>query len=521
MSSQTNLEIEGNLSEHPLAELLVETTGANLSGSFRLALEEKKVIIYLDEGEVVFAASNQRQHRLFEILLREQIISRQQLVGIKNFVNDFELGENLIDQGILTKPDLDVLFSRQIEEIIRTSIKWKTGTWHFSSLVRIKEGVGYPVDLAKILLDYLRSLTAQQILSRFGSDGESFGLRPDAPVPADLQSHEAFILSRFDNSSLRLDQIGALSGLPEELTRQSLYILWLRGFLSRQNWNSALSENRIAEILSAKLQIKKDEEAEVRKRQEAFIQSQAGQFSVDPENEAPPELDEEQLLDQYLERVENAVTLYEIVGVSPEAQTSEIKQNYFAQAKKYHPDLFYKQEEVHGRVQDAFSKLAHAYETLKTEKSRDLYDFKMRKELADVKARQESGITDEQANLNKQFEQAAKNFELGVQLMDEGEFETSAPFFARAVHFDGENPRYHAFYGKALSYNRKQQHKAESEIQSAIRLDPDNMTYRVMLAELFANIGLLKRAEGELNRLLAIAPDNREALALLDSLQKK
>jgi hypothetical protein len=34
-------------------------------------------------------------------------------------------------------------------------------------------------------------------------------------------------------------------------------------------------------------------------------------------------------------------------------------------------------------------------------------------------------------------------------------------------------------------------------------------------------VKLLKRAEGELTRLLAMAPDNKEARMLLDSIQQK
>ena len=46
-------------------------------------------------------------------------------------------------------------------------------------------------------------------------------------------------------------------------------------------------------------------------------------------------------------------------------------------------------------------------------------------------------------------------------------------------------------------------------------------TYRLILAEFFIQVNLMKRAEGELNRLLAIYPSNREARALLDSIRAK
>ena len=44
---------------------------------------------------------------------------------------------------------------------------------------------------------------------------------------------------------------------------------------------------------------------------------------------------------------------------------------------------------------------------------------------------------------------------------------------------------------------------------------------RLILAEFFIQVNLMKRAEGELNRLLAIFPSNREARALLDSIRAK
>ncbi|MBP7475322.1 MAG: tetratricopeptide repeat protein, partial [Pyrinomonadaceae bacterium] len=99
--------------------------------------------------------------------------------------------------------------------------------------------------------------------------------------------------------------------------------------------------------------------------------------------------------------------------------------------------------------------------------------------------------------------------------------EGATPFLARAAHFAPKNARYRAYYGKALSSDDKQRHKAEAEMQAAVKIDPDNPTYRLILAEFFIQVNLMKRAEGELNRLLAIYPSNREARALLDSIRAK
>jgi cytochrome c-type biogenesis protein CcmH/NrfG len=92
---------------------------------------------------------------------------------------------------------------------------------------------------------------------------------------------------------------------------------------------------------------------------------------------------------------------------------------------------------------------------------------------------------------------------------------------ARAAHYAPKNAKYHAYYGKALSEDQKQRHKAETELQTALRLDPDNPTFRLMLAEFFVKMNLIKRAEGELTRLLAKFPSNRGARDLLESLKAK
>src|SRR4051812_32934310 len=95
MSSPINSEITGNLTQHPFAELLVELLQARLDGSLRLSHQNNKTIVYVKEGEVVFAVSNQRQHRIFEMLLQADAITKQELVKIPDFTNDFSLAKVL------------------------------------------------------------------------------------------------------------------------------------------------------------------------------------------------------------------------------------------------------------------------------------------------------------------------------------------------------------------------------------------------------------------------------------------
>jgi tetratricopeptide (TPR) repeat protein len=543
MSSPNNLEIQGSLQEHPLAELLVEAAEARLSGSFRLVSQEQKAIIYLRAGEIVFAVSNSRQHRLFQMILQSGKLAAAQITGIPNFANDQALGEALLAKQLISNLDIHRFFTRQVEEIVKSCIGWHEGDWTFSALVRIRESVNYRIELRKILFEYARGLSPDKIVRRFRSFQETFGANPTIDSSLQLAPQEAFLLSRFEKSFLKIQEIVTLGGLPEATTMQTLYGLWLGGFLYRQNWHAAFSERKISAILSAKLALKTEEIAEKEEneppveekprfqqvkteivrpfgRKETF-QTPAPEVVKAP---AADPLEDRRQMEAYLERVEEADTLYQVLGVEPQTKTAEIKSTYFGLAKRFHPDLFHKETgtETHRRIQAAFTEIAHAYEILKDESSREIYDFKNREKISaaaagksEPKAKPAANAAEAQAALAKE------SFEQGYSYLVDGDFEEALPLLARAVHLAPANARYHIFYGKVLATGEKSMHKAEGEMQTAVKLDPNNSVFRIMLAEFYIEVGLYRRAEGELQRLLAMFPNNKEAQDLLDSLPKK
>ncbi|MEO8074586.1 MAG: DUF4388 domain-containing protein [Acidobacteriota bacterium] len=522
MSSQNNLEINGNLSEHPLAELSVEVQQAKLSGSLRLVNGGQKIIVYFDAGDVVFAVSNSRQHRLYELLLREKIVTKQQLLSIPDFTDDLALSRNLITSKLLAKTDINALFRRQIEEILQTVFDWQEGTWIFSPHIRVKDYIQFKIDLPQLLIKYARKLSAATVVCRFKSLKETFVVKSTMPAGINLLPPEAFVFSRFEHSLMTIERVSAVSGMAEDETLKILYMLWFGGFLIRQDWNSAFTKQTISAILAANFTLKKVEKTPaVHIHNLPAVQTETEETPI-LEIDEPVPSDGKLSLEDYLHRIENANNHYETLDITLEADAAKIKQAYFALAKQFHPDLFYKKTDAKTfqQIQSAFTSFAHAYETLRNESSREVYDYRMRKELAEMALLEETGVSPEETNLQKQTDQAADNFKQGFDLLMAQHNEAAIPFLARAVHFAPDNARYHAYHGKVLSYDKAQRHKAESELQTAIKLDGENVDYRIMLAEFFIQIGFIKRAEGELNRLLAIFPNNKEAQVLLDSLAK-
>lgn len=523
MTSQNNLEIQGDFSVTPLAELFIEIGQARLDGSLRFSSEDRKIIAYFQQGKIVYAISNARSARLFDILMREKKIDKKTLTEIPNFTSDLELAKTLLDKKLFSPSEIDDLFASQIEEFLRESLTWEKGEWNFNPLARIREGISFKINLPILLTEYARNVAVESISKRFRSFQEVFLAKDLSEVTINLKPHEAYILSRFSGEELTIEQIKFLSGLPDDKTFQTLYTLWLGGFLMRKNWNSAFTENRITNIKSATITLKHRAAAmpETQVEPPKPIEPTIIAETKPEESEVVPE--EEFTLEKYLEQSENATNHYEILGIELKSTADEIKKSYFKLAKRFHPDIFHRsvEPEIHRKIQNAFTKLAGAHETLRDKDLREIYDYKLRKELTEMEARRASGKPVEKTELVDKEAVASEQFEQGYNLLMDEYYTEAAPFLARAVHLAPNNARYHAFFGKVLAQDSKYRHKAEGEIQTAIKIEPHNELYRIISAEFFIQYNLLKRAEGELKRLLAIAPNNTEAQNLLDSLQNK
>ncbi|MFN0277320.1 MAG: DnaJ domain-containing protein [Pyrinomonadaceae bacterium] len=511
MTPQTELEINGTFFAHPFAELVTEITQARLNGSLRGSQKEKKWVIYFKKGKVVFAVSNARNAKLFDILLRRNRLTKKHFAGAPNFSNDFELAAFLEEKKLLSKTECDQLFAEQIQAIIIDILSWTEGDWSFSSLTRIRDGLAFDINAKQLLIDYARCLPIDTVLGRFRSLEETF-MRSDAEATdLNLGADEAFVLSRAEETPLTATDLVSLAAMTESRALHAIYTLWTGGLLLRKEWRPAFSEHHIAAMKGARLELK--QEAKMHHFTKSAAETPVAESK--PKAAVPQEPEVTITVEDYLAQVENAETYYDILGVDSDALIDELKRAYFKLARSFHPDKFHAEGgEKLKRIQSAFTELAQAHETLKNEASREMYDYRMRKEIAEREKHRAAGTQG-----NVQLEQAAEHFERGFGLLIDGDVERALPFLARAVHFDPKPARYHAYYGKALSADEKQRHKAESEMQAAIRIDQNNPTFRILLAEFFIQNNLMKRAEGELNRLLATFPSNREARDLLNSLK--
>jgi len=526
----------GQLDEHPLAELIREISVLNLSGALRLFCERAKMVLYFDSGEIIYAASNLRAFHLWECVRRWGVLTNEQLARVQSKTSDLEFGEALVDAGMLSRDALNELATRQVSEMLCHALLWIDGDWDYDPRVHLAADVRAEVKTPELLMESARRLPAGFVASRFR--GRDVKLAPVADTNNNLAllPTEAFVLSRA-LAPVSISELLALSGLPELETLQIIYALALGGFLSFDSWPQALTEETVSRAHAIKSS--RSKLAPVASK----VETKPAQI-VTPKSIPEEKLDERGELDALFTRLNASTNYYQMLGVVRPASDAEVKRAYHALAKRFHPDRFRKSvdDKLHVRIESAFAKIAQAYETLKDKTSRAAYDSKLLKQeevARGVSSTLPSNQTAPSFSANTHagnFErsnkfastsdtappasyQAEEKFQEGLAALRSGNKMLAIGCLGEAARLAPTLPRYRAYYGQALASEERMRRSAESEFKAAISLDSTNASYRVMLAELYIQIGLVKRAHGELDRALTTDPKNEAARRLLDKLK--
>lgn len=537
--------MNGHLRQHPPAELIREISLENLSGALRLTHGRIKAIIYFNAGEIVYAGSNLRSLRLAECVQRWQIIPEEKLAhaNAHREVSDADFGKLLIAAGLTDAEGVARLKVRQAAEAFCHALQLDTkGEWALDSRAQIDAEMWIKFNAGKFLIESARRTPAELIIARLADDDEMLMPTNQSPAHFDLLSTEAFVLSRVD-AAIRLGDLLAISGLAEITTKQIVYALMLGGYLRRERLS-------IAGLPDALVQAK----AETQRSESATIA--ANESGRKPLNEATrvavkdEAYDTKAELDELFKRVSDA-SHYEVLGVSRSVSTDALKSTYYALAKRFHPDRFHREAdaEMRARIESAFARIAQAYETLNDRSTRATYDLKLSQiektaslpgspvspsNLAqDVTGNHASSSSSppsptfssttaqepQPSNAKKSTAQTAEeSFQIGVEALEKRNDVLATAQCGEAARLVPNEARYRAQYGRALARNTKTRRLAEAEFLAAISLDSQRITYRVWLAELYRDIGLKRRAEGELQRALVVDPQNAAARRLLNEL---
>lgn len=515
--------MNGRLREHPLAELIREISAAKLSGALRLERERVKAVVYFNEGEIIFAASNLRMYRLAECALRRNMVSAAQLAAARGIENDIKVAAMLLSAGALSRQALEELWSHQVTDVLRPVLLWTDGEWEFDARVRLVEDVRVVIDTKRLLVEAARRLPSDYVVKRFLNTNEFLRTVPSHESEIELLPVEAYLLSRAEGYRSVREMLSA-SGLPEEECLRAIYALAFAGHLQRDGWPHAFSEQEVQKALEIKAALAQKAPAHAAGASKSAPEKTA-------EKAAQEVRDERAELEEMFERLERAQNYYQVLGVNRNIKPDEVKRVYHKLALRFHPDRFRKDADaaLYARIESAFAEIAQAYETLSDKQARAVYDLKLTTQKsapatgAKKSAASEKGhaatATEGAKTPASADDKAETNFQMGLHALQQGNAVLAATHLFEAVRLAPRQARYHAFYGRALAANPETRQKAEAAIKAAISLDAANASYQVMLAELYIQLGFERRAVSALERALALEPRHEAARRLMKDLK--
>jgi DnaJ-domain-containing protein 1 len=366
--------MNGQLSDQPLTELVQEISDARLSGALRLARERAKAAVYFDGGRIAAALSNLRAFRLVEVLRRGGAADPSRLYAVAGErTSDEQAGLLLLRAGVIDEAGLKRAQERQSKEVLFELLRWPDGEWSFDPRVRlagIQQGAHF--DAAALLTESARSLPPESVAARMSDDervAPTEGVEGKIEAGLRLLPSEAFVLSRV-YAPLRLGEVVAVGGLPEEETRRAVYVLALLGLLERPDRPRVLATEALRQ------------QAATQQRRAGAAQEAARQTV---ERAAPPEPEPAAAAAGTVEELfalARGASHYEVLGVTNSATPADVKRVYYTHARRLHPDRFRRDadDEQRQRIDAAFAKVTQAYETLKDASLRAAYDLKLSKQ---------------------------------------------------------------------------------------------------------------------------------------------
>lgn len=200
-------------------------------------------MVWFEHGAIAFASSNDPQDRLGQVLLREKLLSREQLQQALAAAQErpgAALGRVLVDLGLLGPDDLHRALVLQVQRVVCGLLGWRNGGFQFQErALPVKEIVPLGLDTRQILMDAFRNCDFADLVghlpppaTRLRRTAACHELASDLPLTA----VEDRILLEVDGES-SVGDLAAAAAEGREATLRSIHALMsvglLEGFVGR------------------------------------------------------------------------------------------------------------------------------------------------------------------------------------------------------------------------------------------------------------------------------------------------
>jgi curved DNA-binding protein CbpA len=201
------------------------------------------------------------------------------------------------------------------------------------------------------------------------------------------------------------------------------------------------------------------------------------------------------------------------LGVTSEFTAKQIKESFYALARKFHPDSHADGGAVTTPLKDLMAIITEAYKTLANEEKRAAYDKALLRTGGLSIHREKPGS-----------EESVESWLIRAnQCLRAKNFAGSVVWLRKCVEAMPEHALYHAMLARSLATLPQYHKDAIDHFQKAIDLDPWKEAVYFQFAELLEQMELPSRARNVYSSLLAVSPGNEKAcgrLAILEPAQR-
>jgi curved DNA-binding protein CbpA len=431
------------------------------SGILKFQYKDINKTLYLKEGFLIFAETNQENERLGQILYKLGKISKVHLDQIHLYLDkDKKLGKVFVEKGIISPKDLYEAWIRQMEEIVTNMFPYIEAKLDFKERkIEVAKEFTFKISLPFLIVQGIRKMRFSPIMEEVVCKGIPY-----------LKGRESYyFLNELEKELLKsidgFTPVGKLFpgiNLSSEDLLKSLFLFYCLNIIDFKK-----EEKKI-----------KVENKEIEKDLQEILS---------------------------IERELDSLNYYQILRVSPTASPEEIKKAYFLLAKLYHPDRFAKNAppDLIKKAQRVFVKITKAYQTLIDSEKRKKYDASPKEEKID------------------QSKEAELKFRKAKALYRQGKYREAISFAKEATRYKKDKGNYYLLLALCQSKIPAFRKNAEENFIEAIRLEPWNPECYVGLGLLYKSENMLIRASKQFEKALSIDSEHPIAKKELELIKGK
>lgn len=482
--------VRGNLRDNDFVEVLAELHRWRATGALLLEHAPVKKLVWLKEGAPVFVRSNLLNEALGQLLVRERMINLAECEeGLRRaHESKRQVGTELIEMGCISPANLAYALQLQVEQKLFDVFSWTEGEYRFNPRASMPAmQIALELTPAKIMLEGIKRTYDDERTRKGLGDVEKLSvLLTDDPLDRfqdmGLDPEEAQLYALIDGKH-SVQELLDFGALPREDARKLLYAL------------------RCANMIHF------EHPGTIRMAVPPPIVARPPPVPDLPERAVPePELAQRQLVERLAARAQDLRrgTLFDVLGVPPDATELQVRHAFSALAKENHPDRLAPDAGAEARAiaEDIFQQISLAHDTLVDRQKRSEYEI--------------SGVHQSDGDEVQRILTAEQRFREGEALLKQGNPAAALEAFAEASRLYPDEAEFHACLGWAtwltLSPDARAASEARALLDKALQLNPRIDRAYVFRGRIARALGRAEEAEAEFEKALLCNPACSEAL---------